>query len=71
MDLRFEAQHAARERFHALDSRRQARCISVAQLCRRADVSESTYARLLKSPQRVPHFRTLNRLATALSNLEA
>jgi len=70
MDLRYQTQSAGRDRFDAIEARREARSISVAQLCRRADVSESTYARLLKCPGRVPHFKTLNRLSQAISNLE-
>jgi predicted transcriptional regulator len=70
MDFQFADAEGVRARFESIEARRSSLGVSVAQLCRRADMSEATYYRLLKGKKRQPHFRTVNRLQTALRDFE-
>lgn len=53
----------------AIDSQRRAMSVTIAVLCRAAKVSESTYARRLRSPD-AGNMRTLRRLAEALQGVK-
>ena len=59
-----------RRRFETIDRARSRLGISVGQLCRRADVSEAAYYRLRRYIGRQPNFRTVEKLASALSQFE-
>lgn len=56
--------------FDHVESRRAKLGVSQSQLCRAADVSESTYWKLIRNTSRVPNFRTVKRLKTALLKWE-
>jgi transcriptional regulator with XRE-family HTH domain len=63
-------ENSPRQRFDELDNRRESLGLSVARLCRRADISTSAYQRLAKDKNRKPNYRTIRRLEQALQNLE-
>jgi len=58
-----------RAAFEAVEIRRSQAGISRAELCRRADLNESTYTLLLQRRDRVPHVRTVRSLERALMAL--
>lgn len=70
MDIRMTGEAGPRQRFDELDTRRAGLGLSVARLCRRADISTSAYQRLTKHRERMPNFRTIRRLEEALKHLE-
>jgi transcriptional regulator with XRE-family HTH domain len=55
-----------RVRFDEIDAKREGHGVSVAGLCRAANVSENAYFRLKNETTRTPNFRTVNRLEHAL-----
>lgn len=70
MDIRFHAPAPGREIFEQIEESRQSCGLAIAQLCRRADISDTAYHRLLRNPARVPNFRTINKLKAALAEFE-
>lgn len=70
MDIRMTGDATPRDRFNELDKRREGLGLSVARLCRRADISTSAYQRLVKDGRRSPNFRTVRRLEQALTHFE-
>lgn len=70
MDITIVGTADPRQRFDALHATRQALGLSVARLCRKADISQSTYQRLVKERGRKPNFRTVKRLEVAISTLD-
>lgn len=59
----------ARKDFDALEECRGRFRVSKAELCRRADLNQSTYVLLLQRSDRVPHRRTITALRSALEAL--
>lgn len=70
MDLAFVKPSDMRQRLSTLDEKRSKIGLSVAELCRKADVSEATFHSLMRDAKREPHFRTINKLEAALRKIE-
>lgn len=70
MDFQFADTEGVRARFDNIEARRSSLGVSVAQLCRRADISEASYNRLRKDKNRQPHFKTVNQLQHAIRQFE-
>lgn len=59
-----------RARFDAICARRTCLGVSVARLCRKADIHQSTWQQLIRDPKRAPNFRTVQRLEKAMTQFE-
>jgi hypothetical protein len=70
MDIHRVTERPARTLFETIEAGRTRLGVPVAVLCRRADVNESAYRRLLRSRRRCPQWRTVSRLRTALAEFE-
>lgn len=57
--------------FAGIEADRERLNISRARLCRAADVSDSTYSRLLNGGTSAPQIRTLSRLRKALDRISS
>lgn len=58
-----------REAFDKLEQLRSESDFSQAELCRKADLNQSTYTRLIQEADRTPHRRTVRKLWRAWGEL--